>query len=99
MASSNKLYTLSYFRKRLLDSGIKSVKVVEKYSDTDARYWTLLIDPNQSSLICTCYKRSSDDFKFTFLIPNGNIITVKTLSMDVIINTINENKTFGGNNE
>jgi hypothetical protein len=97
--STNKLYTLSYFRKRLLDSKIKSRIIIDKFSDNDSRYWSIIIDPNKSNIACTCYKKSSDEFKFMFQIPNGNTVSLKTLSMDVIINTINENKVFGGCDE
>jgi hypothetical protein len=98
MERRNNLYTLSYFRKRLRDSNIKSKILIgsDSYSKEDKRYWTILIDPKKTNLFCTCFNYEDDEGKhvyFSFddgkqkLVAN-NII--KTKSMQVIINFIKD---------
>ena len=96
---ANKIYTLSYFRKRLLDNKIKSTIIVGKYPTNDVRYWTVLIGPNSYKMICTCRKNSSSEYNFNIQIPNGNSVTLRTKSMEVISDFINDNKIFGESNE
>jgi hypothetical protein len=58
--SKNKLYTLSYFRKRLREVGINTEILVGEYGDQDKRYWTISIDDNMK-IICTCLKYTESD--------------------------------------
>lgn len=51
----NKLAKQSYFIKRLRDSGYSVAKIFDKYSTTDSRAWTILINPSDASVYCTCY--------------------------------------------
>jgi hypothetical protein len=82
----NKLYTLGYFRKRLMDAGIKSDVIVKKYPERDSRYWTLSLCGDRY-LFCTCHK-TDDECYFEFW-DGGQIIQarriVKTQSMNVVI--------------
>ena len=82
----NKLYTLSYFRKRLHDNKIPT-NILLKY-DNEIRYWTILVYPNKEKLLITCYKNNSE-YWFTFYYKD---ITTKiiTKSMEVIINQIKD---------
>ena len=57
---ANKLTTLGYFRKRLKDSGYSSIELFKGYGTTDPRAWTVMIDPGNASLICTCYINHAD---------------------------------------
>lgn len=67
---SNKLFTLSYFRKRLREVGIESTILVNNYTDLDKRYWTICID-DKYKIFCTCLKYIDSDgtpkceFRFT----------------------------------
>ncbi len=87
--SKNKLYTLSYFRKRLHSSGIPS-KILVKYSTEDIRYWTIDLFPDTHNIFCTCFK-SNDKYWFELWdggnkLKNKRIISMK--SMNVIIEMI-----------
>jgi hypothetical protein len=85
---NNNLYTLSYFRKRLKENDIKSVKLVNKFSDDDTRYWTILISPSFRNLICTCYKFPDGNFHFSIQTKNYTNYEIKTKSMEVIVKTV-----------
>lgn len=91
--NKNKLYTLSYFRKRLRDSGITSKILIDSYTETDQRYWTISIDPSKK-IICTCFKYTENDviqFNFNFSDGNQNLPidrNIKTESMNVIIDEL-----------
>ena len=52
---SNKLTTLGYTLKRLRDSGYYTHKLFTNYSEADPRMWTIVIDPGNASIFCTCY--------------------------------------------
>ncbi len=52
---SNKLSTLGYLQKRLRDSGYYTHKVFTNYGDADSRAWTIVIDPGNTSVFCTCF--------------------------------------------
>ena len=60
MSSNNKLYTLSYFRKRLWEVGVETEIIVRDYIDSDKRYWTILIDPDLK-IHCTCIKYTDSE--------------------------------------
>lgn len=83
----NNLYTLGYFRKRLLASGLTSQILIKNYDESDRRYWTISIG-KVANIFCTCYKKD-DVIEFEFwdggkLIKNKHLIT--TQSMNVIVN-------------
>jgi len=85
----NNLYTLGYFRHRILSAGIPSKIIVKKYADNDDRYWTISLF-GEKHVFCTCYKVDSE-FWFEFwdgnnIIKNKRII--KTQSINVIIKSV-----------
>ena len=88
---ANKITTLSYFVKRLKDSGYIVYKIFDSYSEADPRHWTVLIDPGNASIYCTCYINYKDMFGETFfeLYDGGQYIPekfkLKTDSIEVII--------------
>lgn len=86
----NNLTTLSYFRKRLKDAEIKSVRLINNYSKEDERYWTILIDPGHSNLLCTCYKKSSIDFYFNFNTDKLHSYRIETKSMEIVVDAISK---------
>ncbi len=87
----NNLYTLSYFSKRLRENGF-IVKTLVNYSENDIRKWTIIIEPNVLNILCTCIKISSTNFYFSLLINSENLLRIRTESMEVIFNIINELK-------
>lgn len=95
--SKNRLYTLSYFIKRLADNKIFSEILINNndkrdkyYSKDDIRQWTILIDPNNRNIICTCFKKTPKNFWFKLNTKYNDNIKIKTLSMQTIINIIND---------
>jgi hypothetical protein len=83
----NKIYTLSYFIKRLIDSGLY-IETLLKYDENDVRRWTILINPNKEKILCTCVKITATNYFFLFVVNSENIIKVRTESMAVIIETL-----------
>lgn len=95
MKNKNKITTLSYFVKRLKDSGFNVWKVCNNYSLSDPRKWTVIIDPGNTSIFVTCYENK--DFKghrmFEFndggqLFPRN--FSLKTDSAEIIITALIE---------
>lgn len=83
----NKLYTKSYFIKRLIESGLFVKKIID-YTEKDIRKWTILIDPGNKNLLITCIKHDKDNFYFLLQIQEVNM-KLYTKSMEVIIENIN----------
>lgn len=52
--ATSKPWTKSYFIKRLRDSGYVVEDLYNRYSDTDCRVWSVVIDPGGASVIATC---------------------------------------------
>ncbi len=87
MAGNNKLFTKSYFIKRLIEKKFYIQKIVDKYKHGDYRYWTVLVNPERDNIFITCLK-TGDKCKFRFYGSNDVNIIVETESMDVIITTL-----------
>ena len=88
---ANKITTQSYFIKRLKDSGYIVYKIFDQYSEVDPRSWTVMIDPGNASIFCTCYTNHEGLFEGSFfeLYDGGQFIPekfkLKTDSIEVII--------------
>lgn len=100
--AKNKLYNLSYFRKRLHDAGLETAlilsfkddKVITKKVAGEKRQWIILVE---SQVLITCYKVSEEnvvkDFWFTYSDGKNKIsfdVTKRTNSMNTIITSIKE---------
>jgi hypothetical protein len=91
----NKIQTLSYFKKRLKDNGYIVWDIMNKYSIEDPRKWTIMLNPSIESLYITCSINREElgslpEFQFN----DGGMrmqrnLTLKTSSMEVIINLLN----------
>lgn len=87
---ANKLTTLGYTLKRFRDSGYIADKLFVEYSDVDPRAWTIIIEPNVSSVFCTCYINDPYIGETFFELYDGNQyipgrLKIQTSSFEVII--------------
>ena len=88
---ANKITTQSYFIKRLKDSGYLVYRLFDEFSESDPRNWTVMIDPGQASIFCTCYVNHGDMFGESYFefYDGGQFIPekfkLKTDSIEVII--------------
>lgn len=91
----NKLTTQGYFVKRLKDSGYVVYKIFDDYGEHDARKWTILIDPKNTSVFCTCYE-NMDELGVSYLEfhDGGQYIPYKyklsTDSFEVVVEHLNK---------
>lgn len=92
----NKIHTLSYFKKRLKDSGYVVWDIMNKFSIEDPRKWTILLNPSIESVFITCYvNREELGASPEFEMNDGGLrfqknISIKTSSMEVIVNFLSE---------
>jgi hypothetical protein len=91
----NSVSTQSYFIKRLKDSNFIVIKLYDQYGTHDARKWTIMVDPERTALLITCYQNK--DFKgdmFFEFNDGGNKFPknyhLKTQSMEIVATTLIE---------
>lgn len=90
----NKIHTLSYFKKRLKDNGYIVWDVMKKYSLSDPRKWTIMLNPSIESIYITCYVNREELGSLPeFEINDGGMrfqknLSLKTNSMEVMINML-----------
>lgn len=105
--SKNKVTTCSYFIKRLRDSGYVVDKLFNDYSIADPRSWTVIVDPNVSSILVTCYNNHNELGEEYFEMYDGGQyipenFKIKTSSIEVIVeylvkfNINNKASTYAG---
>lgn len=87
---ANKVTTLGYTLKRLKDSGYTVYKVFTKYSSTDPRAWTIMIDPGKTSVMCTCFINDPNIGDSYLELYDGNQyipgkLKIKTSSFEVFV--------------
>lgn len=91
----NKVTTQGYFLKRLRDSGFVAVKIFDQFQIHDPRKWMVMVDPENSALIVTCYenKHFKGDVYFE-LNDGGNKFpknyNLKTNSMEIVVTILLE---------
>ena len=92
--SKNKISTLSYFVKRLKDSGYVVWKLVNNYPIEDKRKWTVCINPGRESVLITCIvNHDGRGVSPAFDIYDGGYrcrknFTVITDSIEVVVNNL-----------
>lgn len=92
----NKIQTLSYFKKRLKDSGYVVWDIMNKYSLQDPRKWTILVNPSIESVFITCVvNRDELGGMPEFELNDGGLrfqknLTLKTSSMEVVMKLLTE---------
>jgi len=89
--AKNKITTLSYFCKRLKDSGFIVWKIFNKYSEIDTRKWTVMINPGEESVFITCivnYDGLNSLPAFELFTGNSSFrtsLTIQTESIEILI--------------
>lgn len=91
----NNIRTQGYLIKRLKDSGYETWKMFDAYSDMDPRKFTLLIDPYNSAVFCTCYENLVETGDYWFELHDGGQYIpfrcrIKTDSYEVLISYLNK---------
>ena len=90
----NKIHNLSYFKKRLKDSGYIVWDIMKKYSMEDPRRWTVLVNPSIESIYITCIvNREELGLAPEFEINDSGFrfqrnLTLRTSSMEVVVNLL-----------
>ena len=105
--AKTKITTVSYFLKRLRDSGYVTDKLYTDYSIKDSRSWTVIVDPTNTSIIITCFNNKNNFGEEFFEIYDGGQFIpenfkIKTSSIEVVIeylvkfNINNKSSTYKG---
>jgi len=87
MNPKNRLYTKSYFLKRLRDEGIVCRSVDIRFACDDERKWVVVVDPEKTTLVITCFKKSPADFHFKVSTSRAET-RIKTESMECVISLL-----------
>jgi len=86
----NKLKTPGYFIKRLKDNDFVTLRIFDKYNESDPRKWTVLVDPKGSSVFITCFENTPFKGEYLFQFNDGNQLfknsfSLKTDSIEVVV--------------
>lgn len=88
--SKNKLYTCSYFSKRLVEEGFDVLKLNIPYEENDLRKWSIIVNKTKSNykmnILITCFKNEeTKEFCFKFQGQRKKEFILETLTMTMII--------------
>ena len=102
--AKNKIYTPSYFVKRLIESGYNVRRVFNDFGEHDSRRWTMVVNPGQESVFVTCYTNKEELHDRVFEFNDGGKYIPKnfqlyTESIEVIINYLREYSIYGHGEE
>ena len=70
--NKNKLKTPGYFIKRLKDNDFVTLRIFNKYRESDPRRWTVLVDPAGASVFITCFENTPFKGEYLFSFDDGN---------------------------
>ena len=89
----NKLKTAGYFIKRLKDNDFVTLRIFDKYSKSDPRKWTVLVDPGGASVYITCFENTPFKGEYLFNFNDGNQVfnnnfSLKTDSIEVVVSKL-----------
>ena len=84
----NSVTTQGYFVKRLRDNGFLTSRVYDRYSESDKRKWTVVINPGTDSVFITCIDNGDWPHKGMYHIDDGGAhfppnLYINTFSVDV----------------
>ena len=68
----NKLKTPGYFIKRLKDNDFVTLRIFDKYKESDPRRWTVLVDQSGASVYITCFENHPFKGEYLFNFSDGN---------------------------
>lgn len=88
--SKNKLYTCSYFCKRLVEHGFDVQRLPIVYEVNDLRKWSIVVnktnDTYKKNILITCFKNEeTKQFSFKFQGQLQKDFVLETLTMNMII--------------
>jgi hypothetical protein len=88
--AKNKLYTLSYFCKRIVEQGFDVIRLNIPYEKNDLRKWSIVVNKQRSNykmnILITCFKdEQTKEFCFKFQGQRKKEFILETLSMNLII--------------
>ena len=97
---ANKLTTLGYVLKRFRDCGYVVNKLFTEYSESDSRCWTIVINPGNSSVFCTCYVNDPYFGESFFELFDGDQfipgrLKIKTSSFEILISHLVNHNILG----
>tara|TARA_R100001129_G_scaffold176706_1_gene150934 strand:- start:9206 stop:9550 length:345 start_codon:yes stop_codon:yes gene_type:complete len=86
----NKLKTPGYFIKRLKDNDFVTLRIFDKYKESDPRRWTVLVDPSGASVYITCFENVPWKGEYLFSFDDGGQnfkgnFSLKTDSIEVVV--------------
>ena len=87
MNPKNRLYTKSYFLKRLRDENVVCRSADVRFCAEDERKWMVVVDPEKTTLVITCFKKSPADFHFKVSSSRAET-RIKTESMECVISLL-----------
>lgn len=95
ISKRNKITNLSYFTKRLKDSGFLVWKICNIYADHDPRKWTIMVDPGNTSVYITCFENKNFKNEKMFEFNDGGLVfprnfSIQTNSMEIIVTNLIE---------
>jgi len=96
----NNISTQSYLIKRLRDNGYVVWKIMDAYNEGDHRKFTIMIEPHNASIYCTCLENYEEigDVWFEFYDSNqyckGNI-KLKTDSFETFMQHLYDRNILG----
>jgi hypothetical protein len=98
---ANKITTMGYFIKRLRDSGYVVDKLYSEYAKHDPRCWSVVVDPDNTSIFITYFNNHNFLGEEYFSINDGGQFfpenfKLKTSSIEVVIEYLVK---FGINNK
>ena len=93
LQKKNKLKTAGYFIKRLKDNDFVTLRIFDKYSESDPRKWTVLVDPGGASVYVTCFENTPFKGEYLFNFNDGNQVfnnnfSLKTDSIEVVVSKL-----------
>tara|TARA_R100000152_G_C6547079_1_gene23029 strand:+ start:44 stop:382 length:339 start_codon:yes stop_codon:yes gene_type:complete len=93
LQKKNKLKTAGYFIKRLKDNDFVTLRIFDKYSESDPRKWTVLVDPGGASVYITCFENTPFKGEYLFSFNDGNQLfnnnfSLKTDSIEVVVSKL-----------
>ena len=88
--SKNKIQTPGYFIKRLKDNDFVTLRIFDKYKESDPRRWTVLVDPSGASVYITCFENVPWKGEYLFSFDDGGQnfkgnFSLKTDSIEVVL--------------